>query len=1024
MPTNNIELQQRNNIASKYIYITPVIIGVILIVARIINPLLFHTLAELFAIFVAFLMSIVAWHTYHFSKNNYLMFLGCGYLWIGALDAGHMLTYSGLGIFAFNDPNVTLEFWIVARFYESLLLLSAPLFLKKNLNRHFYLLVFAVASVVATLLVMFDKFPVMYIPDSGLTHFKVYSEYVIILLLVLAILHTAKWRHFIDNTIFRYMVASIACTAVAEYSFTLYIGFFDISTVVGHILKFISYWLIYIAIVRTTLIEPFNLMARGASTYDAINDPVIVVDRDGLIHELNRAAVEATGKSEQELVGQSCHKYFHDKSISEDECQLCKKISIGQAPDVFLIKHINNMDWTEVRLSPIKTGKNIEGYVHVSHNVTDTKKMEEAVQESERQLASMLASIRDVIFRTDSEDRIIWTSPSIYQLTGYSYNEIIGKPICYLIINNTRFVEMARILESNYGNVVNFELELRKKDRKKIIASINAQYYYDDQGNVLGIEGSMHDITNLKAAEERLIKSERRYKSLVENLPIKYFLYSIDKNGNYVYVSPSVTQVLGYKQRDFLQYHDTYMTDNPVNRIKQQNRISILKDENAEPYEIEYMNSDGQTCLMELSESLVKDEHGQVIGIDGIAHDITDKKRIEIETEQLHRQLQQAQKMEAIGQLTGGIAHDFNNILASILGYADLARERFAEDKEGKLHAYLTEIHTAGGRARDLIAQMLAYSRGGSSNPRPHQIEPLVKEVTKLLQSTIPSSISVNYEFEKNLPKMIFDPVQIHQVIMNLCINSRDAMEGHGQIVIHVFKDSVSDAHCDSCHKSVTGEYMVIEVRDTGPGITSEVKQRMFDPFFSTKETGQGTGMGLSVVHGIVHEHQGHILVDSDSGTGTTFKLYFPIKAIDSEVIETSTLPEPVKHGHGHILIVDDDESVAGFFAEYLESHGYEATTFYDPVSAIEQFAREPSKYDLVVTDQVMPEINGDELSEILLSRRPDLPIILCSGYSEYQHDESSTQQGRVQYLSKPVEGEKLLKVINESLKKQRNQAR
>lgn len=389
------------------------------------------------------------------------------------------------------------------------------------------------------------------------------------------------------------------------------------------------------------------------------------------------------------------------------------------------------------------------------------------------------------------------------------------------------------------------------------------------------------------------------------------------------------------------------------------------------------------------------------------------------EQKQLQRQLQQAQKMEAMGQLTGGIAHDFNNILASIMGYTGLALERYAGTSEPKLAEYLNEVYRAGERGQNLIAQMLAFSRRTENNAKAVAPEPLVKEVIKLLQSTLPSSIRLHTETDPDVPNIMMDPVHLHQLLMNLCINARDALEGEGLIKVLIRQVSHINTECCSCHEPIKGDFVELVVSDSGKGIEPTAMDNIFDPFFTTKETGKGTGMGLSMVHGIVHEHGGHILVETSQGNGSTFRLLFPAvsgedQISDIEEFSYSGMLQGINEGH--LLVVDDDESMAMLVTELLSLCGYQVTMMTDSTEALSLFKQNPQRFALVITDQTMPGITGIELAKKMLLLRQDIPIILCTGYSEKVDEETAKTFGIQQFLKKPFKTKVLLESVSKLL--------
>lgn len=324
----------------------------------------------------------------------------------------------------------------------------------------------------------------------------------------------------------------------------------------------------------------------------------------------------------------------------------------------------------------------------------------------------------------------------------------------------------------------------------------------------------------------------------------------------------------------------------------------------------------------------------------------------------LQNQLQQAQKMESLGQLTGGIAHDFNNILASILGFTELCKEKAEDLADEDINRYLNEIYKSGKRASDLVAQMLIFSREGQVGSHVISLEHIVKDSIGMLEHIIPSNIKLHTDFEKNLPAVMSSSVQIYQLLMNLCINARDAIVNSGSIEISISRVQVDDEKCSSCHDELRGEYIDLSVKDSGSGIDQQTIKRIFDPFFTTKDIGKGTGMGLSVVHGIMHEQGGHIQVENIIDEGTIFHLMFiPVDEQLSETQEVTDKSQPVlgEHLNGNVLVVDDEPSVALLIKEILNNVGCKVTIETNSQKACAMIKEHPDYFDLLVTDQTMP---------------------------------------------------------------------
>jgi len=402
--------------------------------------------------------------------------------------------------------------------------------------------------------------------------------------------------------------------------------------------------------------------------------------------------------------------------------------------------------------------------------------------------------------------------------------------------------------------------------------------------------------------------------------------------------------------------------------------------------------------------------------------DITEQRKAELEREQLQHQLLQTQKMEAIGQLTGGIAHDFNNILASILGYTELAVDKYGQPGSGKLADYLQHVMKSAERARELVAQMLAFSRGDDSHTENINPVPAIQEAVHMLRSIIPSSIQMDTEFDENLPDILANSVELNQVIMNLAINSRDALNNQGNISIWIKNRKVDD-YCDSCHENISDQFVEIGIKDNGSGIESELISHIFEPFFTTKDVGKGTGMGLSMVHGIIHSWNGHILVDSSQETGTTIRLLIPaarkqsitqpdISNIDKK-LTTKTVNKKLNDCH-NIMVIDDEVSIGNFLEELLEMNNFCVDYFSDPKQALTKFRQDPGQYDLIITDQSMPGITGLQLIQQVAILHPDIPVILCTGYSEHIDENIVVQKTADICLQKPLDTRQLISSIND----------
>lgn len=407
---------------------------------------------------------------------------------------------------------------------------------------------------------------------------------------------------------------------------------------------------------------------------------------------------------------------------------------------------------------------------------------------------------------------------------------------------------------------------------------------------------------------------------------------------------------------------------------------------------------DGVRLLVDTTKVPLLDEKGNVYAILGVYTDITERIRAEEEKSALESRLRQSQKMEAIGVLAGGIAHDFNNILAVILGYTEMAKEdapsgsRFARD----LDNVLTSTH----RAKELVKQILSFSRQSSLDRMPIKIQPLIKESLKMLRASIPTTITIEENIHPQSGTILADPTQVHQVVMNLCTNAFHAMENTGGVLsVGVNMTALDSATLFDGQQISPGEYVELTVSDTGIGIGQDIIDKIFDPYFTTKGVGKGTGMGLSISYGIVKSYGGTITVESTVGQGTTFHVYIPV--IQEEVRGAEELQDAPR-GKERILFVDDEELLVALGRDMLEHLGYTVTGRGSSIQALETFMSDPNQFDLVITDQTMPGLTGTDLAQKILQIRPDLPIILCTGYSSQVSEEAAKTIGIKEFALKP----------------------
>ncbi len=532
-------------------------------------------------------------------------------------------------------------------------------------------------------------------------------------------------------------------------------------------------------------------------------------------------------------------------------------------------------------------------------------------------------------------------------------------------------------------------------------------------GECIKVHGTFQDVTQRKRMEEALCESEDKFKYVFEHSSIGK---SITFPSGEIHVNRAFCEMLGFSEEE-LRHRTWQEITHPDDIAATQELIAPILAGVMDSGRItkRYLHKNGSTVWADISTSLRRDSAGHPLYFITSAMDISEHKQAEEEKDRLEARLSQAQKMEAVGTLAGGIAHDFNNILGIILGYTEIAGFHLAPDSPARQS--LDEVIKATHRAKDLVGQILTFSRKSDQEKRPLQLIPIVKETLKLLRSTLPTTIEIRQEIDlaQGDDVVMADATQMHQVLMNLATNSAHAMQDQGG----VFRIAVSPIHFSPIDPAKPpeinpGSYLRMTVEDTGVGMDHTTIERIFDPYFTTKKLGEGTGLGLAVVHGIIKGHSGAITVYSEPGKGTVFHIYLP----RLEIGEVSKAPSPgaIVGGREKILLVDDEEQLVNVVKGSLELLGYEVTATTRSPEALDLFARQPHYFDLLITDYTMPKMTGIDLAEKIMEIRSDIPIILCTGFSERINEDSVKKTGIRAFTMKPVSLEGIATLIRKVL--------
>lgn len=511
--------------------------------------------------------------------------------------------------------------------------------------------------------------------------------------------------------------------------------------------------------------------------------------------------------------------------------------------------------------------------------------------------------------------------------------------------------------------------------------------------------------------ETTLRESEEKYRNVVENANEAIF---VAQDWVLKFCNPKTIEILGFapeelKTKPFAEL--IHPDDRAMVADRHKRRLQGERFEDV--YSFKIISKDLRVKWVEIKPILISWE-GRPATLNFMA-DITIRKREEEERKKLEAQLLHSQKMEAMGTLAGGIAHDFNNILGAILGYTELS---INELSEGSLvRANLEYVLSAAGRAKELVKQILAFSRKADQEKKPVYLGNIIKETMKLLRSTLPTTIELRSRIADNLNPIMADPTRLHQVIMNLCTNAGHAMRENGGILEITLEEIALEADTIKGKELEPGFYQRLSISDTGHGMDAETQRRIFDPYFTTKKEGEGTGMGLSVAHGIIKSHKGEITVYSEPGKGTTFHVLLP----DTEVGAAPEVApqEPIRQGNERILLVDDEWALVELGKQMLERIGYTVEPKNGSIGALEAFRSNPAAFDLIITDQTMPVMTGVQLARQIKNIRPDIPVILCTGFSEAVDEENFKSRGIDGFVMKPIVMRDIAAVIRGVLDKE-----